>query len=76
MSQITQVHALDNHQLEVALDNGSSVTLNLKPKLSTIRFGLLRDEASFRCVDTDGYVIRWNNKVELSIGEIFEIIKR
>ena len=76
MSQITQVHALDNHQIEVALDNGSSVMLNLKPKLRTIRFGPLRDEAFFHRADTNGYVIRWENKVELSIGEIFEIIKR
>ncbi len=35
--QITQVQALEDYKLEVALDNGSSVTLNLKPKLHMLR---------------------------------------
>jgi len=71
-----QIHTKENYRLEVTLDNGSSILLNLKPKLDTLRFGLLRDEAFFRCAKTDGHVIHWDGKVELSISEIFELIKK
>ena len=76
MTEIKEVKPRENYQLEVLLSNGGSVTLNLKPKLETIRFGLLRDEAFFHSAETDGTVIRWGNKVELSAGEVFELIKK
>jgi hypothetical protein len=76
MTEIKEVRPRADYQLEVLLSNGGSVTLNLKPKLQTIRFGLLRDEAFFRRAQTDGTVIRWGNKVELSAGEVFELIKK
>jgi hypothetical protein len=76
MSQITKVRALENHQLEAALDNGSSVTLDLKPRLNTLRFAVLKDEALFRRAATDGYVIRWDNKVEISVSELFGLVRK
>ncbi len=76
MAEIIKVHPKEDYQLEVLLSNGGSVTLNLKTKLNTIRFGLLRDKAFFRCAETDGTVIRWSNKVELSATEVFELIKK
>ena len=76
MTEIKEVRPRADYQLEVQLSNGGSVTLNLKPKLQTIRFGLLRDEAFFRRAETDGTVIRWGNKVELSSSEVFELIKK
>jgi hypothetical protein len=76
MPQISSVHALENHQLEVALDNGNSITLDLKPRLHTIRFGILKDEALFRRAVTDGAVIRWDGKVELSANELFELVRK
>jgi hypothetical protein len=38
-------------------------------------FGLLRDEAFFRRAETDGSMIRWDGKVQLSSSEVFEMIK-
>ncbi|WKY48999.1 DUF2442 domain-containing protein [Eubacteriaceae bacterium ES3] len=76
MTEIKAVKAKENYQLEVNLTNGSMITLNLKPKLETIRFGLLRDEAFFQRAETDGRVISWGNKVELSTSEVFDMIKK
>ncbi len=76
MAEIKEVKPKENYQLEMLLTNGSSITLNLKSKLETIRFGLLRDEAFFNQAETDGTVIRWGSKVELSAGEVFEMIKK
>ncbi|MBS7525236.1 MAG: hypothetical protein PWP51_2916 [Clostridiales bacterium] len=76
MVKILEVHPKAKHQLEVLLDNGSSITLNLAPKLQTIRFGLLSDETFFRRVETDGTVIHWDHKVEISLSEVLSLLKK
>ena len=76
MTEIKEVHAKKDFRLEVILDNGSNIVLNMQPKLHTMRFGLLRDPEFFRCVETDGSMIYWDSKVELSISEVFEMIKK
>jgi Protein of unknown function (DUF2442). len=73
---ITKVKPLENYCLEVQLENGSSVILSLRSRLGTARFGLLEDEAFFRTVATDGNCIRWGNKIELSISEIFQLVQK
>jgi hypothetical protein len=73
---ITKVEPLENYCLEVQLENGSSVILSLRGRLGTVRFGLLKDEVFFRSVTTDGNCIRWGNKIELSISEIFQLVQK
>jgi hypothetical protein len=43
LSRIQNIAIKADYQLEALLDNGSSITLNLKPRLGTIRFALLAD---------------------------------
>ena len=38
MTEIKEVHTQKNYQLEVILDNGSNIVLNMQPKLHTMRF--------------------------------------
>ena len=76
MIHITKVKPLENYCLEVQLDNGSSVILSLRSRLGTVRFGLLKDEVFFHSVTTDGSCIRWGNKIELSISEIFQLVQK
>ena len=76
MTHIKEVTPREDYQLEVTLDNGSTIILNLKPKLDTLRFGLLRDAAFFERAETDSKVIIWDDKVELSASEIFELVKK
>lgn len=76
MTEIKAVHVQKEYQLEVRLDNGSNIVLNMQPKLHTMRFGLLRNPEFFQCAETDGSMIFWEGKVEISISEVFEMIKK
>ena len=76
MAEIKEVKLREDYQHELLLTNGGSIILNLKPKLENIRFGLLRDEVFFRQAETDGMVICWGGKIELSFSEVFEMIKK
>ena len=58
------------------MDNGSSVTLNLESRLETVRFGMLADKELFRRAVTDGSYIRWDNKVEISVNELFQLAQK
>jgi hypothetical protein len=73
LGQIKKVIAKEDFHLEVQFDNGSSVLLNLESRLGTIRFGMLSDNEFFKSVTTDGFFIRWGNKVEISISEVFQL---
>lgn len=76
MSRIMQVLPKEDYRLEVQLDNGSSVILNLKNKLGTVRFGMISDIELFRRASTDGSYIRWDNKVEISVNEVFQLARK
>jgi len=76
MSQIHSIAIKDDYKLEALLDNGSSITLNFKPRLDTIRFGLLADPTFFAQATTDGSFIRWGNRVEISASELFQLAQK
>lgn len=76
MSKIVGVIPKENYCLEIILDNGSSVNLSLKSRLETIRFGPLTDETLFRKVTTDGICVLWENKVEISLSEAFQLAQK
>ena len=76
MIQITKVTPKELYQLEVQLDNGTTVILNMAARLDTLRFSLLADQSLFDCAATDGQFIRWGNQIELSVNEVFELAKR
>lgn len=76
MIRIKDVVPKDDYQLEVLLENGSSVTLNLKSRLHTVRFGMLLNKQFFKRATTDGICIRWDNKIEISINEVFQLAQK
>lgn len=76
ISHIKKVIPMEDYQLEIKMDNGNSVILDFKSRLKTLRFGMLSDRELFRRVSTDGTYIRWDNKVELSISEVFELAQK
>lgn len=71
MSHIKNVIPRKDFKIEVQLDNASTIILNLKDKLETARFGLLSDRSFFSLATTDGNYIKWLDKVEISISELF-----
>ena len=67
---------MEDYRLAVLLENGSGVILNLADKLETVRFGLLEDKDFFRQASTDGCCIRWDNKIEISANELFQLAQK
>lgn len=76
MNQIRSIVAKDNYILEVILENGCSISLNMKNKLNTLRFGMLADMEFFKKASTDGTCIRWDNKIEISLSEVFQMAQK
>ena len=76
MSRIISVMPKEDYRLEVQLDNGSSITLNLESRLQTMRFGMLSDKQFFKTATTDGICIRWENKIEISVREVFQLAQK
>ena len=76
MSNIIEVRTKENYCLEVRMENGSSVVLNLESRLQTVRFGVLADRELFSRAVTDGTYIRWDKKVEISVDEVFQLAQK
>lgn len=76
MPSIVTIQPLDRYLIEVRFDNGSTIILNMAGKLHTARFRQLRDKKLFESATTDGGSIRWNDLIEISTTEIFEIAKK
>lgn len=76
MSDIKRVIPKDDYLLEVQLENGSTIILNLSNRLNTVRFGLLADREFFKRATTDGSFVRWDNQIEISVREIFQLAQR
>jgi len=76
MNQIKNIITHEDYLLEVQLENGSSVILNFSSRLHTVRFGMLTDKAFFKRAVTDGDCIRWDNKIEISASEVFQLAQK
>jgi hypothetical protein len=73
MSRIIKVVPKENYCLEIFLENGSSVILNLTSRLETVRFGVLSNQELFSPATTDRNYIRWDRKAEISVSEVFQL---
>ena len=76
MSYIKEIVPKENYCIEVHLENGSQIILNLENRLKTVRFSTLSDKAFFNKATTDGSYIRWDNKVEISVNEVFQLAQK
>lgn len=76
MIQIEKVIPKDKYILEICLDNGNSISLKFLSRLSTVRFALLSDKSFFAEVTTDGTCIRWGDKIEISLSEVFQLAQK
>ena len=76
MIRIATVVARGEYRLEVTFDNGTAVILNMAARLGHIRFMALADVRVFENVSTDGQFIRWGNKAEVSLNEVFQLAQK
>lgn len=76
MVRIAGLIPKDDYLLEVQLDNGSSIILNMADRLNTVRFALLKDKNFFRQAATDGNFIHWGDKIDISVTEVFQLAQK
>lgn len=76
MSKIVKVIPKENYCLEVVLDNDSSVNLSLKSRINTIRFEMLADQELFKKATTNGICVLWEEKIEISMSEVFQLAQK
>ncbi len=76
MTRIVKVSPREDYCVDVLLDNGSSITLNMENRLNTLRFGMLEDKTFFKSVTTDGSYIRWDSMIEISVSEVFQLAQK
>lgn len=60
----------------IGFDNNHMVTLDMREKLQTLRFSNLRNEQTFRDVQTDGKALYWPGGISMSISEILELVAK
>lgn len=76
MIRIATVIVRKEYLLEVVFDNGTTVILNMATRLGHLRFMALAELAVFEKVSTDGRFIRWGNKAEISLNEVFQMAQK
>lgn len=76
MLHISKIIVREQYQLEVLLDNGTIVILNMAPRLNSIRFMALKNRSFFLSATTDGQYIRWGKEVEISLSEVFHLAQK
>lgn len=76
MPKILSANSIGTCRLNICLDNGNIVILDLSEKLKTTRFRQLLKPELFAHVKTDGERVFWNGLTELSFDEIFEMVQQ
>ncbi|GAB6107404.1 hypothetical protein JCM19376_13600 [Fusibacter bizertensis] len=75
MDYIESVSPLPNYCLKVKMTNGSSATVDFKPRFQSAKYMLLKDERIFKEVSTDGNYVLWKDGlVKITAKEVMEVI--
>lgn len=74
LSRLTSATPLNDYLLDITLENGSKMLLNLQRKTLTARFGVLKDPAVWALAATDGYSIHWGELLSITLTEALEIL--
>lgn len=68
MAEVVRVVPLDDYQLEIELDTGRTLAIDMKRLLRDPVYAPLRDEKLFRRVRVDGAGdVEWPNGLDLSM---------
>ena len=74
MATIVRVDVLDSDTLEIQLNNGSIILLNVAPLLQESRFAQLAEGDNFLHPETDGASIYWSNGIRMLLNEVFTML--
>ncbi len=73
-SRIVEALPLENYKLEIRLENGSVAVIDMRKKIMTARFGILRERDVWQSVRTSHSSVHWGGHVELTLSEALEIL--
>lgn len=66
---------MKDHRLFMEMEGGSTVTVDFSPRLHTMKYAALADQALFETAATDGdYVIWGAGRIRLTVNEVMEVI--
>jgi hypothetical protein len=76
MQAVVSVRPLDNYQLELTFEDGTSGVVSLKDRLFGPVFEPLRDPALFRQVSVDEFgAVCWPNGADLAPDALYEKLR-
>jgi hypothetical protein len=74
---IKNIEAMENGVLKVILETGNSILVDMSPRLSTSRFGVLNQDEVWKSADTDGRFVHWYQEgdevAEISFDELMKM---
>jgi hypothetical protein len=76
---ITTVEPMENGFLQVTFETGNFVTIDMKPRFTGFRFGVLQHPEIWHSADTDGSFVHWYKSgcsapvAELAYDEIMKM---
>ncbi len=74
MGTIRSVIPLEGYRLLIEFNTGSSITVDLLPKLKTARFAELSDQKVFHDVKTDRETVIWGDGVlKIPVYELIDV---
>lgn len=73
MLKIVGVGSLGDDTIDIHLDNGSNILLELAHKLKEPEFAILLEGDRLSCPKTDGARVYWRDGPSLSLDEIMEM---
>ena len=74
MPKIVRVDSLASDTMDIQLDNGSIVLLNMKPLMADPAFAALLEDDRILYPKTDGISVFWRDGPRLSVSEIFTLM--
>lgn len=74
MASIVRVHAMDEAMLDIQMDNGHIILLDLKPLADSACLPGLMENDAYIYPKTDGQRIFWPGGAEISLRQIMELL--
>ena len=68
----TMVEPGKDYVIRVTFDNGEIKTFDVKPYIKGSWYGMLKDEAYFSSVKTDGFTVVWPEGQDICPDELYE----
>ena len=73
-SRIVEALPQENYKLKIKLENGSVAVIDMRKKIMTARFGILKEKEIWQSVTVSRSGVQWGEYVELTLSEAMEIL--